>query len=182
MVHALQSADVACGRPLLQKAGITPAISCYYGACRHGCDAAVPVQVYLRPYKLEEYEALVKPLKLWPFPRGHQRHLTMLPIQGATVLLADQRSCPLLPENLAIRAHPGLRPTAAARAMDCNLACSCGHSDKPQGILAACMSDSLNGWQFQMLLRHGSLQRMAVAGSLNQDLPFQWDAQAACVS
>ena len=86
------------------------------------------MQVYLRPYKLEEYEALVKPLKLWPFPRGHQRHLTMLPIQGATVLLADQRSCPLLPDNLAIRSHPGLRPTAAARATDCNVACRCGKS------------------------------------------------------
>ena len=88
----------------------------------------LPAQVYLRPYKLEEYEALVKPLKLWPFPRGHQRHLTMLPIRGATMLLADQRSCPLLPDSLTIRAHPGLRPTAAARATDCNLACRCSKS------------------------------------------------------
>ncbi len=93
----------------------------------------MPVQVYLRPYKLEEYEALVKPLKLWPFPRGHQRHLTMLPIQGATMLLADRRSCPLLPDSLAIRAHPGLRPTAAARATDCNLACRCS---KPASFVA----------------------------------------------
>ena len=80
-------------------------------------------QVYLRPYKLEEYEALVRPLGLWPYPRGHQRHLTELPVHGATVLLADQRSCPVLPERLRIRAHPGLQPTAAMRAMDCDTAC-----------------------------------------------------------
>ena len=81
------------------------------------------LQVYLRPYKLEEYEALVKPLGLWPFPRGHQRHLTPLPIRGATVLLADQRSCPLLPDSLRISAHPGLQPSAAQRGVDCNAAC-----------------------------------------------------------
>ena len=81
------------------------------------------LQVYLRPYKLEEYEALVKPLGLWPFPRGHQRHLTSLPIRGATVLLADQRSCPLLPDSLRIRAHPRLQPSAAQRGVDCNAAC-----------------------------------------------------------
>lgn len=79
--------------------------------------------MYLRPYKLEEYEALVKPLGLWPYPRGHQRHLTQLPMHGATVLLADQRSCPVLPEGLRIWAHPGLQPTAAKRAVDCNTAC-----------------------------------------------------------
>ena len=85
------------------------------------------MQVYLRPYKVEEYEAVVKPLGLWPFPRGHQRHLTWLPIRGATVLLADQRSCPVLPGSLRIRAHPGLQPTAAQRGVDCDSACRCVH-------------------------------------------------------
>ena len=83
------------------------------------------MQVYLHPYKLEEYEALVKPLGLWPFPRGHQRHLTWLPIRGAAVLLADQRSCPLLPAGLRVLAHPGLEPTAAQRGATCDSACRC---------------------------------------------------------
>lgn len=82
-----------------------------------------PLQVYLRPYKLEEYESLVRPLGLWPFPRGHQRHLTALPIRGATLLLADQRACPALPAGLRIAPHQGLTPTTARRATDCNAAC-----------------------------------------------------------
>ena len=92
------------------------------GAC-HPVSDHLQLQVYLRPYKLEEYEALVKPLGLWPFPRGHQRHLTWLPSRCATVLLADQRSCPVLPNSLRIRAHPGLQPTAAQRGADCDTAC-----------------------------------------------------------
>ena len=127
-VHTPHAADAACGRPLQQKVGSAPANAAAVILADSYVILRLPVQVYLRPYKLEEYEALVRPLKLWPFPRGHQRHLTMLPIQGATVLLADQRSCPLLPDSLTIRAHPGLRPTAAARATDCNLACRCGKS------------------------------------------------------
>jgi hypothetical protein len=38
-------------------------------------------QVYLLPYLVEEYATLVKPIKLWPNPRGHYRGLTRIPLR-----------------------------------------------------------------------------------------------------
>ena len=84
-------------------------------------------KVYLLPYLMEDYEALVKPLKLWPFPRGHYRHLTRIPLPGgAQLLLADRRACPLLPAHLRVLPDPQLQPTVAERAVDCSITCRCG--------------------------------------------------------
>ncbi len=84
------------------------------------------LQVYLVTYLVEEYEALVKPLKLWPFPRGHQKHLTRIPLQkGVQLLLADRRACPLLPTHLRVLPDPQLQPTVAERAANCSMTCRC---------------------------------------------------------
>jgi hypothetical protein len=81
-------------------------------------------QVYLLPYLMEDYEAVVKPLKLWPFPRGHYCHLTRIPLPGgAQLLLADRRACPLLPVHLRVLPDPQLQPTVAERAVDCSITC-----------------------------------------------------------
>ena len=42
--------------------------------------ALVCWQVYLVPYKVEDYKPLVAPLGIWPFPRGHFRGLTRIPV------------------------------------------------------------------------------------------------------
>ena len=33
------------------------------------------------PYKVEDYKALVAPLGIWPFPRGHFHGLTRIPVR-----------------------------------------------------------------------------------------------------
>ena len=75
-------------------------------------------QTYLVPYAIEQYADLVNPLGIWPFPRGHHRHMARLPWRGATLLLADRRLCPfLMPEE---RLHPSksMRAAPAQRAGD----------------------------------------------------------------
>lgn len=46
--------------------------------------ACLSVQAYLLPYRVEEYAETVRPLKLWPNPRGHFRGLTRVPLQVYT--------------------------------------------------------------------------------------------------
>ena len=50
------------------------------------------MQVYLVPYKVEDYKDLVVPLKIWPFPRGHFRGLTRVPVR-----VSSHRRCLLRP-------------------------------------------------------------------------------------
>lgn len=66
---------------------------------------------------------MARKLSIWPFPRGHHHALTRLPIKGATLLLADQRFCPLLPDQHRLKPMAGLRAVAGALHESCSAAC-----------------------------------------------------------
>ena len=83
------------------------------------------IQVYLALYRAERYIHLVRPLGIWPYPRGHHRHMARLPWRNATLLLADQRFCQLLPPQRRLLPSPGLRALPAERATSCDAACKC---------------------------------------------------------
>lgn len=87
-------------------------------------DQARSPQVYLVPYAAEHYALTVKPLRIWPFPRTHHRHLARLPWRNATLLLADRRFCPFLPPALRLLPSAGLQPVAGRRAADCTSTCA----------------------------------------------------------
>lgn len=82
-----------------------------------------PVQVYLGLYTSETYPRIARKLSIWPFPRGHHRFLTRLPIKGATLLLADQRFCPMLPDQHKLKPKQGLTAVAGAQHESCSAAC-----------------------------------------------------------
>lgn len=80
--------------------------------------------VYLVLYRQEDYAILAKHLHIWTVPRGHFRHVAMLPYRGSIFLLANARACPLLPEGARIRSSVGLVPVPARVNQDCTTACS----------------------------------------------------------
>ena len=81
------------------------------------------MQVYLALYTSESYPRTARKLGIWPFPRGHYHFVTRLPVKGAMLLLADQRFCPLLPDQLRIKPREGLKPVTAAQHESCHAAC-----------------------------------------------------------
>ena len=83
-----------------------------------------PGGTYLVPYRVEEYARLARYFRVWPYPRGHHRHVASVPFRGARVLLADRRFCPLLPAGERVLPAPGLTPVAAKRAQHCHEACA----------------------------------------------------------
>ena len=81
------------------------------------------LQVYLGLYTAETYPKMARKLSIWPFPRAHHHALTRLPIKGATLLLADQRFCPLLPDQHRLKPRAGLRAVAGGQHESCSAAC-----------------------------------------------------------
>ncbi len=81
------------------------------------------MQVYLALYTAESYPRTARKLGIWPFPRGHHHFVTKLPVKGAMLLLADQRFCPLLPEQHSMKPRKGLRALPAAQHESCYAAC-----------------------------------------------------------
>lgn len=75
-------------------------------------------------YRSENYANLAKHLNIWPYPRGHHRFATVIYVEGYTVVLADERYCPYLPEGVKLRPSRGLQPVAATRAQNCDAACA----------------------------------------------------------
>ena len=80
-------------------------------------------QMWLMPYKIEDYLKVARMFRIWPYPRGHHRNLLIMPVHGSRFLLADQRFCPLLPDQLKVLPSPTLQPTAAAVGKDCIITC-----------------------------------------------------------
>ncbi|DBA72905.1 TPA: hypothetical protein ACH3X2_009866 [Trebouxia sp. C0005] len=80
-------------------------------------------KVYLALYTAESYPRTARKLGIWPFPRGHHHFVTKLPVKGAMLLLADQRFCPLLPEQHSMKPRKGLRAFPAAQHESCYAAC-----------------------------------------------------------
>ncbi|KAL3157358.1 hypothetical protein ABBQ32_011839 [Trebouxia sp. C0010 RCD-2024] len=80
-------------------------------------------KVYLALYTSESYPRTARKLGIWPFPRGHYHFVTRLPVKGAMLLLADQRFCPLLPEQLRLKPKEGLKAVPAAQHESCHAAC-----------------------------------------------------------
>ena len=78
-------------------------------------------------YRMENYELLANALDLWPYPRGHSQHAIEVSIDGVTIILADERSCPYLPSHLRVRPSRGLTPVAAVQGQTCDAACRYNH-------------------------------------------------------
>ena len=75
------------------------------------------------PYLGEQYVKHARAFRIWPFPRGHYKHMTVIPHKGSTFLLADQRLSPLLPSAMRRFASPGLQALAGKTSQDCNAVC-----------------------------------------------------------
>ena len=97
----------------------------------HTNDASI-MQVYLALYTSETYPRTARKLGIWPFPRGHHHFVTRLPLKGssaaagsrgALLLLADQRFCPMLPEQHKMQPQRGLTAIAAEQHQSCHAAC-----------------------------------------------------------
>ena len=81
------------------------------------------LQVWLIPYKGENYLKIARMFRVWPFPRGHHLNLGAIPYKGSTFILADQRFCTLLPDTLRVYPSPTLHPTAGAVHTNCDKVC-----------------------------------------------------------
>jgi hypothetical protein len=46
-----------------------------------GSEQARPGKVYLITYRLEDYPDLARDFHIWPYPRGHFRHVALLPFR-----------------------------------------------------------------------------------------------------
>ena len=108
-----------CDSPTCQ-GSLAAACSCTFYAVSRANRA---MQVYLALYTAESYPRTARKLGVWPFPRGHHHFVTRLPVKGALLLLADQRFCPLLPEQHRLKPKPGLTAVAAAQHQSCLAAC-----------------------------------------------------------
>ncbi|KAK9838605.1 hypothetical protein WJX84_002304, partial [Apatococcus fuscideae] len=79
--------------------------------------------VFLLAYTADVYTQLARRLRIWPFPRAHHYHLTILPYRESTLLLADRRFCSYLPDVERIHPSPGLQAWAAEQGQSCTDAC-----------------------------------------------------------
>jgi alpha-1,3-mannosyl-glycoprotein beta-1,2-N-acetylglucosaminyltransferase len=88
-----------------------------------------PGRPLLATYRAETYERLAARVDAWPYPRGHSEHAAAVtaPGDGAgddrVVILADERFCPHLPDELRLRPSAGMTPTPARRNQNCDDAC-----------------------------------------------------------
>lgn len=80
-------------------------------------------QVWLIPYKGEDYSKVASAFRIWPSPRGHHHNLAIVPYRGSTFLLADQRFSMLLPEALRIFASTTLQAIPGLLSEDCHSVC-----------------------------------------------------------
>eukprot|EP01026_Neomeris_dumetosa_P023967 TRINITY_DN2010_c1_g1_i3.p1 TRINITY_DN2010_c1_g1~~TRINITY_DN2010_c1_g1_i3.p1 ORF type:complete len:331 (-),score=30.33 TRINITY_DN2010_c1_g1_i3:326-1318(-) len=84
-----------------------------------------PDTMYLILYEIEHYKILSKMLGIWPFPRGHYNHITVVPRKsGQTLLLADVRLCPLLDSTQRLLPTPSLFVAAGDRGLSCDEVCT----------------------------------------------------------
>ncbi|KOO21581.1 Alpha-1,3-mannosyl-glycoprotein 2-beta-N-acetylglucosaminyltransferase [Chrysochromulina tobinii] len=76
-------------------------------------------------YTREEYRQLAKPLGIWEESQRatHNGTITLRTPNGATLLLADRRKCPYLPEGLQLRPPKGMQTVAAEAGVSCDVAC-----------------------------------------------------------
>lgn len=86
-------------------------------------DGSEPLPI-LALYRSENYVNLAKHLNIWPYPRGHHKFATVIHAHGYVVVLADERYCPYLPEDVKVRPSRGLQPVAAKQGVNCNAACA----------------------------------------------------------
>jgi hypothetical protein len=76
-------------------------------------------------YTREEYRQLAKPLGIWEESQRatHNGTITLRTPNGATLLLADRRKCPYLPEGVQLRPPKGMQTVAAEAGVSCDVAC-----------------------------------------------------------
>ena len=88
-----------------------------------------PGRPLLATYRAETYERLAARVDAWPYPRGHSEHAAAVTAPGdgdgddRVVILADERFCPHLPDELRLRPSAGMTPTPARRNQNCDDAC-----------------------------------------------------------
>lgn len=79
--------------------------------------------MYLIAYTLEEYPALARMLRLWPYPRAHHQHAAIVPQKGSTFVVADRRFCPLLPKELQMNRTAGMQAVHGTQQESCTAVC-----------------------------------------------------------
>ena len=82
-----------------------------------------PSQPVLITYFREEWKPLATTFTLFPNPRGHFQHTTIIRFHGRFIILCNARQSPHLPDTLRVDAPANMRTIKAERDQSCDDAC-----------------------------------------------------------